>query len=368
MVAPGALYSTFDMYTYYLDALQAQLGEDNVYGFALHNVVQYHQLAREGFFQKYSIVIGDQDSDVARAMRELILEIILRKPDVVFFIDGSKYPVQIYEHIHAIKLELNRSFITACYLTEAPYINERLDTFTGFFDVLFTNELPDVKRRDPNGERHVYYLPHSYESSVHYPMEMPEQFHKDVFFCGTVYPERAKIISEVNWSDIDAMICGSWYVSQDAYRELHAKYPTKILTEGMPNSQVADCYRAAKIVLSFNRAYGWNKDYDEQPIDPNSVYSLGPRILEAVACGAFVISEPRPELFAIFGDSMPTFTNSQELEELIRYYLTHPEERIAKAKECMACIQGMDYNSRASYVINILSDIVDSIKGVKQDG
>jgi spore maturation protein CgeB len=339
------------------------LSQESVSGFSYQNIIEYHQLAREAYFEKYQIALGGEAEDVGRASRELIIEIILREPDVIFFIDGSKFPIAIFREIKKILKQLQRKTIATGYVTESPYIDDVIDEYVMFFDVLFTNELNDVKRRDPESRKHIYYLPHSFSPVIHYPGKVGAKYHKDVFFCGTVFPERAEIIANVDWADVDALILGSWYLSQDLYQRTNELYPGKIFDHGLPNGEVAEYYRGSKICVNFDRIYGWDANYKTKPIEKGSAHSIGPRVIEAVACGAFVVSEPRPELIMLFGDSMPTFTNAEELQELIRYYLNHEDERERKAQECLQIVQEMSYENRARYVVQILSQVHDSLTG-----
>lgn len=57
------------------------------------------------------------------------------------------------------------------------------------------------------------------------------------------------------------------------------------------------------------------------------------RIFDASACGTLVISDYMPEIEQIYGDSVPMYRTEDELYHLVKYYLTHDEERIEKAQK-----------------------------------
>jgi spore maturation protein CgeB len=365
VVAPGSVYSTFDTYVYYLDAFGDVSDVSTAWGFSYHNVIEYHRMAREAYWNNYQISLGDDSADIARASRELITEIVLRRPDVLFFIDGSKYPPLILAEIRKIRTELKRKFLLVCYITEAPYIDSVTDRFAGYFDILFTNEKNDVDRRDPEGKRAIYYLPHSYSPSIHYQGDVAEKYKKDVFFCGTIFPERGELISKVNWDGVDALICGAWALADD---DLPTKLGSIASTDGLPNSEVAEYYRGSRISLNFNRTFGWTRQLDIVSVDPNSAYSVGPRVIEAAACGAFILSEPRPELLNIFGDSIPTFSDAGQLETLIRYYLENESERKMKAIKSTQIVQNMTYLDRAKFVNRILLQALDYVNSEVNHG
>lgn len=63
------------------------------------------------------------------------------------------------------------------------------------------------------------------------------------------------------------------------------------------------------------------------------------RIMEAFSCKGFVISDFCPILKETFGDAIVTVKNKKELKKVVDYYLSHPEERKAKAEKGYEIIQ-----------------------------
>lgn len=59
------------------------------------------------------------------------------------------------------------------------------------------------------------------------------------------------------------------------------------------------------------------------------------RIFDATAAGAFVISDYVPEIYEIYGDTIPMYKTGEEFEALVNYYLAHPKERKEKAMAAM---------------------------------
>lgn len=312
-------------------------------------------LAREAMQELYGGQFSEDTTvDIVRASRELILEIYLHKPDYVFVIDGSKFPPNIFRVIRQFRTDTNSKFVLACYITEAPYINDVTDNFAKFFDVVFTNDKYDAERRVKETGRHnVAYLPHSYDLFRHYSNEDDAPKKYDVFFCGTLFPERAELLAAIDWTGINAVFFGtSMLANPDVVEKL--KKAGVYTEKTLDNDLVAQYYRESKIVLAPNRTYGWDKDYEELEIGEGDAYSVGPRVIEAAACGAFVLSEHRPELVEIFGDSVPIFKSAKELEGLVRYYLANEQERKDLASRSHKAVSEMHYDSRATYVLKIL--------------
>ena len=88
----------------------------------------------------------------------------------------------------------------------------------------------------------------------------------------------------------------------------------------IPGDELKYYYSSADIVLNDTRA------------DMIEAGFISNRIFDATACKAFVISDYMPEIEEIYGDAVPMYKNRQEFQELIEYYLAHPEERRAKAE------------------------------------
>lgn len=354
VVGPGSVYSTYDTYVNYLDAFSC-VDEIDPVGFGYHYIIEYHAAAREAMQVRYG---GDSSEDevldIIRASRELLIEIYLHKPDYLFFIDGSKFPPNLFYVIRQFRKDTGQKFVMACYITEAPYINDVTDLYAKYFDVIFTNDKADAARRlEKTGKSNVAYLPHSYDIFRHYPPTEKEEKKHDVFFCGTLFPERAKLLAQVDWTGINALICGTGVLAD--------KEDIRKLTEAgvfveqtLDNDLVAQHYRTSKICISLNRVYGWDRTYEELPVKDEDVYSVGPRVIEAAACGAFVVSEFRPELVEIFGDSVPIFKSAKELEDLIRHYLVNEEERITLSSKSLEAVKDMTYDNRATFVLGLL--------------
>lgn len=366
--APGSLYSTFDMYNYYLTAMQRHPDlDENTSGFAFHNIIEYHFGARQYMETHYQWPPGDDVHDIIRASRELILEVYLQKPDAVLFIDGSKYPPVLYKTLRQFIKDTNRNTVVACYLTEAPYIDDPISEYDKYLHVIFTNDYYDYQKRNPDHQLAVYYLPHSYSLDIHYPIEC-NQYQYDVFFCGTIFPERLAMIKGVDWSGVNAMFTGAWGLVDSS--EFEALKAIGIASDRiMKNSDVADAYRASKIVVNFSRTFGWDKRFQDIAINPQSAFSMGPRVIEAAACGAFIVSEWRPEIQQVYGDSIPFFSSTGELEHLIRYYLSHEDERKRKAQEVLSKTIAMSYDDRLNdIVLPALQDATRVIKHISNGG
>ena len=91
--------------------------------------------------------------------------------------------------------------------------------------------------------------------------------------------------------------------------------------EYIDNRILRKYYSSSKIVL--NDTFGIMKDWN----------FVSNRIFDATACGSFVISDYIPDIEEIYGDNVPMWRSEEELVSLVNYYLSHSDEREAKAKK-----------------------------------
>jgi len=80
-------------------------------------------------------------------------------------------------------------------------------------------------------------------------------------------------------------------------------------------------------------------------------WSLGPRAYEIAACGAFQLSDERPELREIFGDAVATYVDGADLRRKVDYYLTHEGEREEMALEALDLVQSCSFEDRAEQIL-----------------
>jgi spore maturation protein CgeB len=88
-----------------------------------------------------------------------------------------------------------------------------------------------------------------------------------------------------------------------------------VIAEHVPNDELRHVYSSAGIVLNDH----WD-DMREHGYISNRIY-------DALACGAFVISDEVPGLKERFGDAVECFGSAQELRKLIDRFLADPGER-----------------------------------------
>lgn len=230
--------------------------------------------------------------------------------------------------------------------TETPYDLASELRVASMVDGCWTNERSAV-----NQFRAVNpcsgYLPHAWHPERHTPeapiLNVPQH---DVVFVGSGFPERITWFNAIDWTGIDLGLYGSWkgFGLKPKLR--------KCIKGGTINNQVAAAlYRRAKIGLNLYRTRNSQRMrvYGE---------SLSPRAYELAACGAFHLSEFRPEVGEVFGESVPTFRTPDEASVLIRAWLANDEQRARAAADLPARVAEASWVHRATAVLGDLSRLL----------
>jgi spore maturation protein CgeB len=343
LVGSGSPYSTFDVEQGYLKALRG-LGHDVGY-YALDKRIVfaegYHEALwrRLGKPQEGKPTPGDT---LYVAGEEILQRAAYYKVDWVIVVAGRLLHPNVW---HALR---NVGIKTCLIGTENPYDDPFYAELAPLVNVLTVNERSSVAPLQAASlATRVAYLRHAYDPERHHPgAEAAGVPAHDVVFVGSDFPERVRTLAAVDWSGVDLALYGNWRATRSRKVKAHVRGGIQA------NVTTAALYRKAKIGLNLYRSgQGWGRD--TPPVARAD--SLNPRALELAACGAFQISDYRPEVAEVFGDAVPTFRTPGELQELVRYYLAHADERQALAARLPGLVAGQTYESRARQLTAILT-------------
>jgi spore maturation protein CgeB len=228
-------------------------------------------------------------------------------------------------------------------LTESPYMDMTQADMMKITQVkaALTNEkLSAARLQDVTGIKTVY-LPHSINPEVHKPSGFDDTYQTEVFFHGTLWPERIELLTGIKPAHVTGYtLDGEPYNSK------------KMLID---NGEMALWYSNTKIALNHHRI---SSEYEDDNIPP--AFSLGPRGYEIAACGAFQLcDDTRPELQAVFGDAVATYSDKHTLQSAIDYYLKHDLERQQMATEARRRVQTCTFENRVNkIVLPLLQEVV----------
>jgi spore maturation protein CgeB len=330
IVYPGPTHSTYDVAVGYDKALRA-LG---------HTVEAFHY---HKYIQFYSIALSEQEKanpDYKReiedpfflASERVALRVVDFVPDVVLIIAGGALHRRAHELIRKLSVPM------VLLLTESPYLDDfQAKIITqGFIDMTLTNDKNSVTAlRDLTGKR-VEYLPHSYDPNIHYPGPVDEKLATDVFFHGTLWPEREALFAPLQ--RLPRVQISGYTLDK-----------TEVAKNIIPNPLLASLYRSTKIALNHHRTY---TESSGEAIREGQAHSIGPRAYEIAACGAFQLcDDTRPELQEVFGDSVVTYHDATDLRRKIDYYLLRECERVDHALKAWYAVRSCTFEDRANTIL-----------------
>jgi len=117
---------------------------------------------------------------------------------------------------------------------------------------------------------------------------------------------------------------------------------------GTRPAETASIYRQARIVVNiFRDAHQYNREQRQATM-------LNPRVYEATACGALVVSDWRPALDRE-APSVPTYRSPEELVAIVDGFLAQPDELAARAARCRAELAGATYAERLRTMLDVIA-------------
>jgi spore maturation protein CgeB len=333
LVYPGHSTSTIDVAIGLAQGLKASGVE--VHEVLTHDLFAFYQGAL-AYWEENNRSFEWNDSDVGYMAACIAVADMLQRPaDIALVVTGITLHKTYYECMKRLGVPI------AVALTESPYSNDWQKAFVDAVkpDVVFVNDKASTELLGGT------YLPHSYNPSVHHQMTVGDEYKSDVCFVGTLYPERRELLSGVNWEGIK-------FVGLGGEMEMHNGQVTMATKGRISNEEAVRYYNGAKIVLNLQRTVKGAYEKDLEHIGVDEAYSIGPRAYEVAACGAFQIAQDgRPEYAQVFGDSVPMFRTSAELEGLARRFLSADEERLRLTAKQSLAVQGCSFEARARQIV-----------------
>lgn len=319
-VTPAAEMSISDVARGYRSALERQG----------HEIRDYNLRARYAYHTKAMPPEAAADPALLARMacENIVTEAMMHKSEYVIIVSGL--------NVHPIALWLlgKVNIPAAVVFTESPYDDESQAQWADLSHVdasvnitIFTNDQFSARAYSWR------YLPPAYDPAVHRPVDPDPDEECDVLMIGTGWGERQAFLEAVDWTGIKLHIYGLWpEMGENKPPSPLDPFYTPLLID---NLNIAKFYASAKININFHRRHP-------------KASTPGPRVYELAACGAFQLSDPRPGLNELLGDSVPTFDSPGRLGDLIRYYLQRPDERVRMAAESRKRVMDQTFDHRAA--------------------
>ena len=154
----------------------------------------------------------------------------------------------------------------------------------------------------------------------------PDRFHPDptgprhrLLFVGNSRKVRRQILADLHGTSHDVAVYGGGWTPE-------LLHPHQLHGEWIHNWELRRYYSSADIVLC---------DHYDDMRDEGFVSN---RAYDALACGAFVISDRVPGIEDEFDGGLVTYGDAGELATLVDHYLSHPDERRVRAERGRAAV------------------------------
>lgn len=172
------------------------------------------------------------------------------------------------------------------------------------------------------------------DTELFYP-EFSEEYQHEILFVGNSRKVFRKIIKDLMPTKKDLSIYGT------NWKKLVPKKYIK--GEHIPNQELRKAYSSCEVLL--------NDHWD----DMRDKGFISNRLFDGFAVGAFIISDKIRGGSDVFGESLITYENPEDLKNLIDYYLTHKKERKAlseKGREIV--IKNHNFQKRAENILKTI--------------
>lgn len=244
-------------------------------------------------------------------------------PDLLFVVHGRRFAQRWGATF--------RSYNNAVWLVDEPYEVDDTANWSGQFDTVYVNDPSTLDRH-----RNAHYLPVAYDPWVH--REVPGEKEHAVGFIGGYNPTReAMLLKLLDAGLLSYVVGGPWKTPrlQSACR-----------SDNIPAEQTATLYQRTRLVVNVFRDI---HHFNARRVPP---YSLNPRIYEALACGALVVSERRPEVERIFPE-LPLFEGDRELVEQVRDLLSDQARYDRLLRNCREKLFAHSYARRLATALAV---------------
>jgi spore maturation protein CgeB len=271
----------------------------------------------------------------------LLLAAKKSKPDILFVIMGDTISTETLKKIRKTGIATVNWFHDSVV---APIRKDFVREYSGYYDYFFMIDSEDILKHTRVNARVVKTIPLACEPKVHKKIYMNEEekkyFGSEVSFIGTVKYKREFLLKQL--SDFDLGIWGYWL---EKVPELRQHYRAQHVF----GVDAVKIYNASKIILDIHLSYGSDDDQ----------YNVTPRVFEVPASGALLLVNENRMLRKLYkiGTEIVCYKDEQNLKQLIKHYLSHPEEReqIAKNGQKKAH-QSHTYRKRLEQIFSIIKE------------
>ena len=245
------------------------------------------------------------------------------RPDLIFVVHGRRFAEKWKGKFNSYK--------KAVWLVDEPYEVDDTARWSRTFDAVFIND-PNTLTRHPN----AHYLPVCFDPIRHCDPGVIRS--QAVGFIGGYNETRNQYLNEMAKAGmLSYVVGGPWKSSTVQQLSIGPKVSPAKTTE---------LYQDTCVVLNVFR------DIHHFNCGRIPARSMNPRIYEALACGALVVSEEREEIREVFPE-LPTFADSRSLLTTLEKLLADESAMRALLQKNRARLQGHTYADRLAKVLQV---------------
>jgi hypothetical protein len=214
---------------------------------------------------------------------------------------------------------------------DEPYEVDDTAAWSGHFGSVFINDAATLARH-----QRAHYLPMCVDTTVYRDGGDPRPH--AVGFIGGANPTRESFLLRLADAGLLSYIVGGpWR---------HPTLRRLTLAAKVPHEQTARLYQQTRIVINVYR----DRHHFNRQATPAT--AMNPRIYEALACGAMVVSERRAEIGQVF-PALPQFDTPAELQAIVQRLLDADAELERLRADCRARLAGHAYADRLARALEL---------------
>jgi spore maturation protein CgeB len=246
------------------------------------------------------------------------------RPDWLFVVHGRRFVERWRGRFPGVK--------KAVWLLDEPYEVDDTSRWSNEFDAVYLNDPNTLDRH-----RNARYLPVAFDPDVHHENGHTRNY--QVGFIGGHNNARERYLLALHEAGLLSYIVGGPWRSS-ALRSL-------CLSPNIPANETAELYKQTRIVVNLFREV---HHYNERGVP---AFSMNPRIYEALACGAVVVSETRDEISTVFPE-VPLFSTDVELVQTVGKLVQSEDAYASVKKACQEKLTAHSYRERLLHVLETL--------------
>lgn len=254
------------------------------------------------------------------------------QPDLLLVVHGRRFVQRWGERlVHRFGKAHSAPWHSAVWLVDEPYEVDDTASWSQHFDTVFVNDPVTLPRH-----QNAHALPMAFDP-VHCHEVLGPRRHR-VGFIGGSNPTRERMLLRLADAGLLSYVVGGPWRSPVLQRLCLARH--------VPHAQTAALYQQTDIVVNVFR--------DQHHFNAQGLagQSLNPRVVEALACGALVVSEPRSELLQHFPE-LPVFDGDEALVGTVQRLLTDRAEHDRVLAACRARLTQHRYQDRLQEALRV---------------